>query len=101
MAKNIGQYAGEVYPNDEEVITTFIKEASNSPYFKSISKIGIQLAPSKRIFINDIEFEIGKTGKLEFDNLNIKAVIKISHEKNNNSQNKIPVIIDYVYIEKE
>lgn len=66
----------------------------NMPKEAFIKKIGIQLAPGKQVYFNgdnSKKFIIGKTGRLEFDNVKIKQVSLDSGEAR-----KIPYIIDYI-----
>lgn len=55
-----------------EELTRLIKK--NFPNFKSIKKIGIQSIENNICCINGIDFIIGKTGILEFDNVYITSL---------------------------
>ena len=93
MAKYIGQVAG-IFSRSEDIMNTVIKNSHRKA--KSIIKIGIQLERGKTIALNEREFQIGKTGRLEFDNVNITS-IKIGK----NISEFTPIIIDYIYIDEE
>ena len=97
MSRNVGQFAGEIDPYDD-LLRTVRANAANT--FQSISKIGIQLEEGKKIYIDGVEFEMGKTGILEFDNVDINSSIYIT-QGNRKTNDKIPVIVDYIYMSRE
>lgn len=67
MAKHIGQVAGVFSPYYE------LKNSLGSKA-KKITKVGIQLPIGDFVRIDDIEFEIGKNGILEFEDVEIKSI---------------------------
>lgn len=64
------QLHGPFYKNEE--LTDIIKK--DFPIFLNIKKIGIQSPRSHICCINEENFEIGKTGILEFENVNIYSL---------------------------
>lgn len=65
------------------------------PYsINSIVKIGVELEQGESILLNNQNFIIGKTGRLELTDVNITS-IKL---KSNNEQATLPVIIDILCI---
>lgn len=96
MGRYIGHFSNDAVPGRE--LITSISANADKP-FSAIVDIGIQLDSSKRIFLNGKEFFMSKTGFLEFRNVNITKI----HVKNENDEDetRIPIIIDYVYIDKE
>lgn len=94
MAKYVGQIAGEYFPWTELMNEVKINSFQKA---KTIIKIGVQLEEGNIIILNNKYFQIGKTHKLEFDNVNITS-IKIGGEER---EKLIPIIIDYVYIDEE
>ena len=90
MAKYIGQIAGLYSPGDN-----LMSEINSETHY--ISKIGIQLPKDDYIIINGEYFQMGKTGKLEFENVHIKELSFVNFDSNKKIQRY--VIIDYVYEE--
>ena len=72
-----------------------IKEIPYHPI--SIKKIGVQLEQGESIVLNNQNFIMGKTGRLEFNDVNITS-IKLSSNK---EQSSLPVIIDVLCIKEE
>ena len=65
------------------------------PYtINSIVKIGVELEQGESVLLNNQNFIIGKTGRLELTDVNITS-IKL---KSNNKQATLPVIIDILCI---
>lgn len=64
------QLQGSFKKNEE--LTNIIKK--NFPSFQNIKKIGIQSIEDNICCINGIDFIIGKTGILEFDNVYITSI---------------------------
>lgn len=61
----------------EELVDRIKDNASNFDYIK---KIGIQTKVANRCKINNIIFEIGKTGILEFNNVEINSLLFMQNE---------------------
>lgn len=94
MIKKTGHISGEYYNNDN-LLLSFLKD--NNLSFVNIVKVGIQANFNDIIsFNNSQEFKIGKTGKLEFDNINIDNVKEIIFMTE--KEQKSTVIIDFLYI---
>lgn len=66
---------------NEELINKIKENFVNS--FDSIKKIGIQSEPGNICFINQQDFEIGKTKILEFDKVNITSLYFKQDESEN------------------
>lgn len=81
------QIAGTFLVNQE-----LIKQIPYS--INSIVKIGVELEQGESILLNNQNFIIGKTGRLELTDVNITS-IKL---KSNNGQATLPVIIDILCI---
>jgi hypothetical protein len=61
-------------------IVSYIKKTINND-FKYIKKIGIQTETKNYVSINNKIFEIGKTGILEFDNVQINSLFFMQDEQ--------------------
>lgn len=92
MAKHIKQVAGIFTPYTE--LMNFLGSKA-----KYITKIGIQLPSGSYAIIDGVEFEIGKTGILEFEDTKISSVKFRSH--NPNTRQQMYVIMDCVYDDVE
>lgn len=88
MARYIGQIQGEYNPNFDLMVEMHGKR------IEKVVKIGVQLANDYLLKINGKFFEMGKTGILEYEDVEITE-LSIRHKDNQNLA-KIPVIIDYV-----
>lgn len=102
MARYIGQIQGTHLTNSE--LMYHIRANANTAVARVI-KIGIQLEKARKVMLNkNLEFEIGKTGMLEFDDVEITSIQLLKTEaeleeskKNNKLVIRVPVIIDYIY----
>ena len=92
MAKHIEQVAGTFTPYTE--LMNFLGSEA-----KHITKIGLQLPGGSYAIIDGKEFEIGKTGILEFEDVQISSVKFRSH--NANTRQQMYVIMDCVYDDAE
>ncbi len=88
MARYIGQIQGEYNPNFDLMVEMHDKR------IEKVVKVGVQLANDYLLKINGKFFEMGKTGILEYEDVEITE-LSIRHKDNQNLA-KIPVIIDYV-----
>lgn len=88
MARYIGQIQGEYNPNFDLMVEMHNKR------IEKVVKVGVQLANDYLLKINGKFFEMGKTGILEYEDVEITE-LSIRHKDNQNLA-KIPVIIDYV-----
>ena len=98
MIKRVGQLSGE-FSNSVNLITEILTQQNIAPNsFNSIRffKLGLQTEYKNIIKFNDQEFQIGRTGKLEFDNLNIANEEMYVFNSNTNID-KAFAIIDFVY----
>ena len=91
---NQGQICSKNQPsgkfNADQELYDLIVAAVNPRYgINSISRIGIQAPIATHVLINDIDFEIGKTGILEARELSITS-IKFVEDTDNS------VIIDFI-----
>ena len=101
MAQYIGQITGN-FTVGEIIIDTCIKPiARKNREVARIVKIGIQADSPQTVFLNGVAFEIGKTGILQFNDINITSIIFAEHpykrlvdEQGNFFTN---AIIDYLY----
>lgn len=98
MAQYVGQIQGK-YSSRDNLIAIIKEKAAPSEVVK-ITKIGIQADEGELISINHIDFEIGKTEILEFEDVDIKH-LQILSIKNGNVNIPIPIIIDYIYEDNE
>ena len=92
MARYSGQISGK-FSQNYELMNTIGATADR------LVKVGIQLAPDYAIKINGDLFEMGKTGILELENVEITS-LQLKH-KGQGITGAIPVIIDYVYEKDE
>jgi hypothetical protein len=97
MAYGFGQLSGFFDPFDDLMWKV---GAQSSKEIIALTKIGIQLEKANRVFLNNKEFEIGKTGKLEFDDVYITS-IQLANRNNTDKTTPIFAILDYVYLDKE
>lgn len=88
MAKYIGQISGTFYQNYDLL-------SNINPKADRVIKIGIQLANDYYAIINNEIYEMGKTGILEFDNVEITK-LTLRHKYDKNKTKVIPVIVDYI-----
>ena len=99
MTRHLGQIVKVVKSRSDNLM---INIKSNSPNISYIEKIGIQLPENKSIIIDKKEFQMGRTEKLEFDNVAINSSIYVKNKDNEeNVIGSTPIIIDYIYIDKE
>lgn len=104
MAKHIGQIQGN-YSTGYDLMNSIITNAKRK--VAKVVKIGIQLEKARKILINQtLEFEMGKTGILEFEDVNIQHLhlLKTDEEKEENDSDTVilvPIIIDYVYEDED
>lgn len=88
MARYSGQISGKFNQNFE-LMNTIGGGADR------LVKVGIQLARDYDVKINGNLFEMGKTGILELEDVEITS-LQLKH-KGQGFTGEIPVIIDYVY----
>lgn len=83
MANALNGNQGQIYAKDQQgakfnagqQLYNLIEAAVNPRYgITNISRIGIQAPIATHVLINDIDFEIGKTGILEARDLNITSI---------------------------
>ena len=100
MAYGTGQVAGIFSPYHE--LMTNVRAQSNQKALY-LAKIGIQMEKANRVFLNDEEFEIGKTGKLEFDNIEITSIKPANRleGKYEDLVTPVSIILDYVYVDNK
>ena len=96
MAYGTGQVSGFFSPTRDLMLA--VKEQSKK--IIALTKIGIQMEKANRIILNGKEFEIGKTGKLEFDDVYVTS-IKLGNRDKEDKTSPVFVILDYIYIDKE
>lgn len=103
MAYHIGQLKGQ-YTTSHNLVDSIRASAFGYPVSK-IVKIGIQGAPGRQVKINKtLTFELGKTGILEFEDVEITHLQILKTEKETEDVNKnpgltiiVPLTVDYVY----
>ena len=98
MIKRVGQLSGE-FTGDINLIELIrqkqnIEDNNNSSV--CFLKLGIQTTYKNIIKIDDKEFQIGRTGKLEFDNINIMNS-EMFINPNSSQEEKSFIIIDFIY----
>lgn len=106
MAKHFGQIQGK-YSTGYNLMNT-IKAKANPRKVAYISSLGIQLEEGRQIRLNQkTDFEIGKTGILQFEDVDIQhlQILRTDKEKEEDKNNEktilVPIILDYIYDDSE
>ena len=104
MAKRFGQIQG-AYTLGYDLINA-IKSNANPSLVSKITDIGIQLEEGRKIRINQkLDFEIGKTEILQFEDVDIQHLQILRKEeeldKDENEVILVPIILDYIYEDRE
>lgn len=104
MAKHIGQIQGN-YSTGFDLVDGIRANAGST--LKKVVKVGIQIEKGRKLRLNkdsSLIVEIGKTGILEYEDIEIRNIQILSneeeealYEKNPNLVFIVPVIVDYVY----
>lgn len=81
-----GQIKGP-FESNQELFQMIKKDANRTVNY--VGRLGIQATENDRVFLNNVEFIVGKTGILEARSLEIKS-IKFAHDVGEK------VIIDYL-----
>ena len=104
MARRFGQVQG-AYTLGYDLINA-IKGNANQSLVSKVTDIGIKLEEGRKIRINQkLDFEIGKTGILQFEDVDIQHLQILRKEeeldKDEDEVILVPVILDYIYEDKE
>lgn len=104
MAKHIGQIQGN-YSTGFDLVDGIRANAGSA--LKKVVKVGIQIEKGRKLRLNkdsSLIVEIGKTGILEYEDVEIRNIQILRSEeeealweKNPNLVFIVPVIVDYVY----
>ena len=91
MAQYIGQFQNDKVNINENLVNkiSVLKNAK-------VKKLGLQLAEGRGVKINNLEFRIGKTGMLEFDDLDMEINNLSLLNKEDENILVIPCIIDFI-----
>ena len=105
MGQYIGQFSGKVMVG-KEVMDLIFNNARADRDVVNLVKIGIQADPLQEVIINGQVFQIGKTGILQFNDVNITSIIFNKHPYKNlidNTQHNYYTyaIIDYLYTDPQ
>lgn len=99
MARCLGQIVRQAHPKSDNLMVDIRANVPDTIAY--ITKIGVQIPKDKIVIIDKKEFQMGRTGRLEFDNLKLNSTIYVKDKYDNYSAQLIPVIIDFIYIDKE
>ena len=78
MGNYIGQISGRMII-DEEIMNIISNNARKNKKVSHLIKIGIQADPGQEVIINKKPFKIGKTGILQFNDVNITSIVFKKH----------------------
>lgn len=88
MARYIGQIQGEFNPNYDLLVEMHDKRV------EKVVKVGVQLSNDYLLKINGEYYEMGKTGILEYEDVEITE-LSVRH-RDSQKLSKIPIIVDYI-----
>jgi hypothetical protein len=100
MAQYIGQVTGEFTVGENIVETLIQQNARRGKEVAQIVKIGIQADCEQSVYLNNTKFQIGKTGILQFSDVNITSIVFDTHPYKiliNDNGYFTNAIIDYIY----
>lgn len=105
MGNYIGQISGRMII-DEEIMNIISNNARKNEKVSHLIKIGIQADPGQEVIINKKSFKIGKTGILQFNDVNITSIVFKKHPYKTLIDNKAKeyytyAIIDYLYTDNK